>query len=354
MNQKISSNQSNDLETQFNLANDCQRSGKLELAIAAYQKILLQQPNYITAYLALGNLLIGQGRLSEVIALYQKAIEVIPNEPEFHKNLINALVAKEGLNEAFKYYELNRVDTKEIEIQPQDILCCVVVRNELLRLPYFLTYYRQKGIAKFLIVNNNSTDASLTYLLEQADVYTWHSTRPYNQANYGSAWLELLLRKYGVDHWCLIVDADEIFYYPDCESRNIVHLCQDLDQKQKTAFNAVLLDMYSDKAIKDTYYISGENFLDFCPYFDRDFYSKKEDNFGNYRNQTAYWGGVRNRVFDRSILLNKVPLIKYNVDFLLHIGQHFTNRPKHEIAYSRAVYFISNFLTLFTVMLSKR
>ncbi|MBD2771529.1 glycosyltransferase family 2 protein [Iningainema tapete] len=330
-----SSHQSDELDVQFNLANDCLRSGKLEQAIALYQKILLQEPDCIAAYLALGNILTGQGRLQEVIALYERAIGVIDNQPEFHKNLINAIVAKDGIEEAFKYYELNRVDTKEIEIQPWEILCCVVERNELLRLPYFLSYYRQKGIAKFLIVDNNSTDGSLSYLLEQSDVYTWHSTRPFSKANCGSIWLELLLRKYGVGHWCLTVDADEIFYYPDCENISIDQLCQELDKKQKTVFDAILLDMYSDKAVQDTHYTSGQNFLDVCPYFEREFYSKKEENFGNYRNHTAYWGGVRKRIFGGNDLLSKSPLIKYNVDLILHIGQHFTNRPKHEIANSR-------------------
>ncbi len=349
MTQNLSSNQSNDLEIQFNLANDCQKSGKLELAIAGYQKILLQEPKYIIAYLALGNLLIGQGRLSEVIALYQKAIKLMPNQPEFHKNIINALVAKEGLEQAFKYYELTRVDPKEIEIQPPEILGYIAIRNELMRLPYLLSYYREKGISKFFIVDNNSTDGSLNYLLEQPDVYTWHSTYSFNQANCGSAWLELLLRKYGVGHWCLIVDADEILYYPDCEKRNIIHLCQELDRKQKTVFNVVLLDMYSDKAIKDTHYISGQNFLDVCPYFDRDFYQEKQEECGTYRNQTCYWGGVRERIFGSNAhcLLSKVSLIKYNVDFIVASGQHWTNRPKHEIADSSGCLlhfkFFSNF-----------
>lgn len=343
------SNHLNELDVQFNLANNWERSGKLELAIAGYKKILLQQPDYIIAYLSLGNILIGQGRFSEVIDLYQKAIKLMQNQPEFHKNLINALVAKEGLEQAFKSYELTRVDTKEVEIQPQDILCYIVMRNELMRLPYLLSYYREKGISKFLIVDNNSNDGSLAYLLEQTDVYTWHSTYSFNQANFGSAWFELLLRKYGVGHWCLIVDADEIFYYPNCESKNIVHLCQELDQKQKTVFNVVLLDMYSDKAIKDTHYMSGQNFLDVCPYFDRDFYHENKEECGTYRNQNCYWGGVRERIFGSNAhcLLSKVALIKYNVNFIVASGQHWTNRPKHEIAESRGCLlhfkFFSNF-----------
>jgi glycosyltransferase involved in cell wall biosynthesis len=178
------------------------------------------------------------------------------------------MVAKNELKQAFKYYEINRIDTKDIEIQSWDILCCLVVRNELLRLPYLLDYYRQKGIANFFIVDNNSNDGSLAYLQSQPDVYLWHSTLSYKKANFGSAWLELLLRKYGIGNWCLIVDADEIFYYPECEKKNLVQLCQELDRNQKTAYSAVVLDMYSDKPIEDTHYLSGANFLDVCSYFD--------------------------------------------------------------------------------------
>lgn len=298
------------MHEQFRLAIDWQTSGKLEQAIAEYQKILLRQPEYILAYLALGKILLEQRRFEEVINLCYRAIDVNPNLGQFHKHLINALAEKHDLQQAFKYYELTRIDTKEIEIQKRDILCCVVVRNELLRLPYFLDYYRQKGIGKFLVVDNNSSDGSLAYLQSQPDVYLWHSTFSYNKANFGSAWLELLLSKYGVGNWCLIVDADEIFYYPDCDNKNIVQLCQKLDWHNKTAFSAVLLDMYSDKAIKDTHYTSGANFLDVCPYFDRKFHHIKVEKGGLYNNQTCYFGGLRRRIFGEHPVLAETPKLR--------------------------------------------
>jgi len=325
----------NELHEQFKLAIDWHTSGKLDLAIIQYQKILLRQPDYIVAYLNLGKILLKQRRFREAVNLYRQAIEVNPHQAEFHKNFISSLAGIMELDQAFKYYELVRIDTKEIEVQQRDILCCVVVRNELWRLPYFLNYYRQKGIAKFLIVDNNSTDGSLAYLQKQPDVYIWHSTRSYNQANFGSAWLELLLRKYSVDNWCLIVDADEIFYYPDCEKKNIVQLCQELDRNQKRAFSAVLLDMYSNKAIKDTHYISGANFLEICPYFDRNFHHIKVEKGGPYNNQNCYFGGVRRRIFggkEWDYCLNKFPLIKYNMNMILSGGQHWINYQEQEIA----------------------
>jgi glycosyltransferase involved in cell wall biosynthesis len=325
----------NELHEQFKLAIDWHTSGKLALAIAEYQKILLRHPNYILAYLNLGQILLEQRRFREAVNLYIQAIEFNPNQPEFHKNFISTMAAKMEFEEAFKYYELTRIDTKEIEILQSDILCCVVVRNELLRLPYFLDFYRQKGITKFLIVDNNSSDGSLAYLQSQPDVYIWHSPLSKNKANLGSAWLELLLSKYGEGNWCLIVDADEIFYYPYCEKKNIVQLCQELDINQKIAYSAVVLDMYSDKAIKDTHYLSGTNFLESCPYFDQKFYHNKVEKGGLYNNQTCYFGGVRRRVFGGNELdycLNKVPLLKYNRNVLLSGGQHWTNIAEQKIA----------------------
>ena len=45
-----------------------------------------------------------------------------------------------------------------------------VVRNEMLRLPRFLAYYRERGIHRFFLVENNSTDGTASYLAEQKDV----------------------------------------------------------------------------------------------------------------------------------------------------------------------------------------
>jgi len=321
------------LDIQYRLASVWQAKGNLEHAIAGYRKILSIQPDHLAATLKLGNLMQEHGRLSEALTIFRNALEHNPNESRFHKYFVNALIGEAGLSEAFQYYQLTRRDTKSMDIYPQDILCCVVVRNEMLRLPYFLTYYRQKGIDKFLAVDNHSTDGSLEYLLEQPDVFVWQSDYSFNKANFGSGWFEVLLQKYGTGHWVLIVDADELLYYPECESKSIADLCRQLDIKNKRAFNVVLLDMYSDKPIRETYYEPGQDFIEVCPYFDRQFYHTKYEQAGPFGNQTVYFGGARERIFGKmgEYYLSKVPLLKYYPDCILAGGQHWTNLPEAEI-----------------------
>jgi glycosyltransferase involved in cell wall biosynthesis/tetratricopeptide (TPR) repeat protein len=322
------------VDAQFRLARVWQHRGRLEQAIKIYKEIVSLRSDYVPAHVHLGHIMAEQGRLSEALGIYRRALEMNPDESALHKGLVYVWVKRGELEEAFKYYQLERKDTKRIEICPEDVLCCTVVRNESIRLPQFLSYYREKGVSKFLMVDNGSSDNTLSYLLEQPDVYTWQSSRSFMHSNYGAGWFELLLREYGIDHWCLIVDADEILYYANCEERTIVQLCRELDRKRKRAFTAVLLDMYSDKAIGDTHYTSGQAFLEVCPYFDRAFYHTKHEQGGPHRNQTWFLGGMRQRVFgqDGAYLLSKVPLIKYNPDLILAGGQHWTNYPTEEIA----------------------
>ncbi|MGA3117699.1 MAG: glycosyltransferase family 2 protein [Syntrophobacteraceae bacterium] len=321
-------------DARFRLARVWQHRGKLEQAIKNYQETIRLKPNHVQAYVHFGHIIAEQGRLSEALQIYRRALEISPDESVLHKGLVDVWVKKGELEEAFKYYQLERKDAKTIEIDVGNVLCCTVVRNESMRLPYFLSYYREKGVSRFLLVDNGSSDGTLTYLLEQPDVYTWQSNRSFMRSNYGAGWFELLLRSYGIDHWCLIVDADEILYYPDCEKRTIIQLCRELDRKRKRALTAVLLDMYSDKAIQDTRYKSGQNFLEVCPYFDREVYHTKHEKGGPHLNQSWFLGGVRQRVFGQAgaYLLSKVPLIKYNPDLVLAGGQHWTNYPMEEIA----------------------
>jgi len=226
---------------------------------------------------------------------------------------------------------LERIDNQEIRTTVDDVLCFMVERNESLRLPYLLSYYRSQGINKFFIVDNNSTDGTLDLLLDQPDVYLWHTSRSYAASKWGVDWIEILLQNYGVNRWCLLVDADEILYYPDCETKNIKQLCQELEQDNKEALSTVLLDMYSRQPLKQAQYNSGENFLDVCSYFDSQFYTTKALKGGPEKNVTAYFGGLRGRMFgdeQNSFCINKTPLVKYNYSVRLYEGFHWIGNVK--------------------------
>ncbi len=310
-------------------------TGRIEQAITGYRQVIQLQPNCLEAYARCGPLLIKQGCLEEAIQHYSQALSYYSNVEQFHKQLSHLLIKVKGFEAAFEHYDLRRMSGEALEIKQDDILCCIVVRNESLRLPYLLQYYRQKGVDRFLIVNNNSSDETGSYLQTQADVMVWNSNYSFNQVNFGSAWFELLLQKYGIDHWCLTIDADEVLIYPDCETRSIKDLCADLDRQYKRAFPAILLDMYSDRPIQETTYQAGQDFLDVCPYFDKvPFHRKITETQPPYTGQIRYTGGMRARVFgeEGDYYLNKIPLIKYHSSMLLSGGQHFIGTFEDQIS----------------------
>ncbi len=320
----------------FLLARAWHSKGTLAAAIAGYREVLALDPHHAEAAVLLGALMESQMRMEEAREVYQRTLEHCPDDSRLHKQFVRVLQAQEGTEAVLHHYRLQRKDAKPLHPRPGEILGCVALRNELPRLPYFLTYYRSKGIGAFLAVDNGSTDGSLEYLLEQRDVYLWQSDLSFRKANFGAGWFEPLLRLYGRDRWCLIVDADELLYYPDCERSSIQDLCRCLDQQGKRAFPAVHLDLYSSLPLQDTHYTPGQPFEEVCPYFDRDFFHTRKDHAGPYRNLTMYWGGVRQRIFGESAYcLSKVPLLKYDDDCILSGGQHWTNLPAERIAAAR-------------------
>lgn len=54
-----------------------------------------------------------------------------------------------------KRRELTPVADRTATIRPPDILLFATLRNERVRLPYFLQYYRDLGVNHFLIVDND-------------------------------------------------------------------------------------------------------------------------------------------------------------------------------------------------------
>ncbi|KMW58781.1 hypothetical protein AIOL_003761 [Candidatus Rhodobacter oscarellae] len=179
-------------------------------------------------------------------------------------------------------------------IRPDDILAFATLRNEKIRLEYYLRYYRQMGVNHFLIVDNGSDDGSLEYLSEQDDVSVWTTEASYKRARFGVDWLNWLQSKYGHGHWNLVVDVDEFLIYPFCDTRPLRALTDWLDASSIKSFSAMLLDMYPKGPIDAFPYREGQDPFEIANWFDSGNYAvTKNKKFGNLWIQ----GGPRARVF---------------------------------------------------------
>ncbi|KAE9631168.1 glycosyltransferase family 2 protein [Parasedimentitalea maritima] len=213
-----------------------------------------------------------------------------------------------------KSNELRVVQNNTNHIRPDDILLVSTVRNEKIRLPYFLHYYRGLGVNHFLFVDNDSTDGTEEYLRGQQDVSLWHTTASYRRATFGVDWMNHLKRKFAHGHWTLVVDPDEFFIYPFCDTRPIRALTDWLDNSDIRSFSAMLIDVYPKGRIDEVPYSAGQNPLEIAPWFDSGNYSvKKNPTYGNLWIQ----GGPRRRVFfadepEKAPALNKIPLVKWD------------------------------------------
>ncbi|WP_204112676.1 glycosyltransferase family 2 protein [Shimia biformata] len=213
-----------------------------------------------------------------------------------------------------KRRELRPIVDRTHQIRSSDLLCFSTLRNEHVRLPFFLDYYREKGINHFLIVDNDSDDGGAEYLAEQPDVSLWHTRKSYKRARFGVDWLNWLQFRYGHNHWCLVVDPDEFLIYPFCDTRPIRALTDWLDASSIKSFSAMLLDMYPKGRLDEQPYQPGQNPLEIASWFDSGNYTvEKNKKFGNLWIQ----GGPRARVFfpdrpEKAPALNKIPLVKWN------------------------------------------
>jgi hypothetical protein len=213
-----------------------------------------------------------------------------------------------------KRRELSAVVDRTATIKPNDILVMSTLRNERVRLPFFLTYYRNLGVNHFIFVDNNSDDGSREYLAEQDDVSVWTTRASYKRARFGVDWLNWLARKHAHNHWVLTVDPDEFFIYPFSDTRNLRALTDWLNASSIKSFGAMLLDMYPKGTLDAQPYTEGQNPFEIACWFDAGNYMiSKNPRFGNLWIQ----GGPRARAFfpdnpARAPALNKIPLVKWN------------------------------------------
>ena len=223
-----------------------------------------------------------------------------------------------------KRRQLEAVADRTDAIRPGDILVTATMRNEMVRLPFFLEHYRKLGVGHFLIVDNASDDGTREFLATQPDVSLWTTSDSYKHARFGLDWLTWLMIRHAHGHWVLTLDADEILIYPYWDTRPLGALTDWLDGQGREMFPAMMLDMYPKGRLGEQHYEPGQDPTEVLSWFDR----------GNYtiQRQTPMenlWiqGGVRARYFfaddpRRAPTMNKVPLVKWNRRFVYVNSTH--------------------------------
>jgi hypothetical protein len=223
-----------------------------------------------------------------------------------------------------KRRELSLFVDRTEQIRPDDILLFSTIRNEDIRLPYFLKYYRELGVRHFLLVDNDSDDGSAEFLARQPDVSLWRTGASYKRARFGIDWITWLQRKYAHGHWTLVVDPDELFVYPFCDTRPIKALTDWLDALSIRSFGAMLVDMYPKGPVDHAVCERGQNPLEVAPWFDSGNYMiSKNYKYGNLWIQ----GGPRARAFfpdepELAPSLNKIPLVKWDRKYVYVNSTH--------------------------------
>lgn len=191
-------------------------------------------------------------------------------------------------------HNLFRIDANKIELEADDICVFSVMRNEIKRLPYWLRYYREQGVRQFFIVDNDSTDGTTEFLLQQQDCILFQTKDSYAGSRCGVDWLNAMLDEYGVGRWCMVVDVDELFVFSKSIGTRLPDIIAAMEREGAEGAFTLMIDMYSPSSLTKVQYQPGTSFLTQCNAFDAKAYYSLPVAECPYVNIV---GGVRQRLF---------------------------------------------------------
>lgn len=202
-------------------------------------------------------------------------------------------------------------------IDPDEVACVIVARNEFGRLKWLHQYYRDLGVTQFVLIDNMSDDQTIGYFTAQPDVFVFQTDENYRDSRYGVKWHNEVCETYFRDRWVLTVDADEVLVFAGCDkSGAITDLVRRLDASGDEAFLAPMIDMYADGALDEVDFQPGDSLIENFPLFDgTGYWFDRTASFPD----TTVSGGVRIRRFwnDRHdprlphLSMQKAPLARW-------------------------------------------
>ncbi|MCA1414681.1 glycosyltransferase family 2 protein [Bradyrhizobium sp. NBAIM20] len=210
----------------------------------------------------------------------------------------------------------------QVNSGPRDVTIISVVRNGEPWLESFLTHHRAIGVKHFVILDNGSTDCSISMLANQADVTLLSSSVPYHA--YENTMKRYLANTYCRDRWCLCVDVDEQFDFPGSARLPLSALINYLDGRGFNAVITQMLDMFSDRSISEVKIQRGIDLRLQFPFYDVSTIDKSPYTFGAVSNPEimTHHGGIRKKVFGTNNGLTKVSLFRMDGQIKPFVAWH--------------------------------
>ncbi len=192
-----------------------------------------------------------------------------------------------------------------------------MVYNGAPYLDWYLDHYRSLGVDHFFIVDNGSDDGTCERLLAQPDVSVFSCLGNFTEAAYGVIWINHLLQRFGVGHWCFHVDIDAGFVFPGQDrGKTLKDLLSYCDTYGYCALRGAAVDMYPADLSGE----SGITSIADCTHFDADYAPIRSEMPPYYTVQ----GGVRKRMTGLALSVNKAPLIRMDPHVFYTNGSHNT------------------------------
>ncbi|MCY0096393.1 glycosyltransferase family 2 protein [Hoeflea ulvae] len=221
--------------------------------------------------------------------------------------------------EEYARAELDVVTLSRVAPCPGPIMFSVM-RDEMEIIADFLEHYRNAGIRKFVILDNNSTDGTFEHLGKQTDIDLYRTGADFTTIR-KQAWLNLLLDTYrSPGQWFLCADADEHIVFDGMQDgRDFHRLAAVMDKAGIRRVRGCLVDMYSHHPVANTSFRKGETLIEAYPLFDRTGYREYE-----LPPLIAREGGPRQKLFEDSSTGVQPQLTKYPM-FRLEPEDFFVN-----------------------------
>jgi hypothetical protein len=198
------------------------------------------------------------------------------------------------------------VDLKYVETSGA-VLLFVTLFNAMDYLDWFLAHYRALGVDHFFVIDNGSNDGSLERLRDEEDVSVFSNSESFAKSGFGVLWVNHLMQRFGVDHWCFHVDIDEGFVFPNCDgTRTLRDLLSYCDDRGFCLVPAIELDMYPERLDGPS---DADPFSASC-YFDLDYVTTQTE----LPPYVMIQGGIRQRLTGLALSMQKSPLVRMAPD----------------------------------------